>query len=207
MWKRGCFSLFFLQNRLFDERQPDSIRLNEMFPLQVTVVFIIQSCLFIQWKLHRWIFNDSGSTIRHPFGSLCWWTAMCWQPAVMYRQSRQGSLCQSLRLPGACLVCKQRGATRLEKYAHRDLSLSPWNVWITRARSKNVHLHPWIHTHTHKHTHAQKHTQTKEKFSGDKANNWQKRPRRRNPPSSFSKHFKGFSSDYPPQVWTFDPNY
>lgn len=37
-------------------------------------------------------------------------------------------LCQSLSLPDECLVCQQIKASRLEKYAHHDLSLSLWNV-------------------------------------------------------------------------------
>ena len=152
------------------------------------------------------MFSDGSGMIQRPFGSLYWWTAMCWRPAVMYRQSGQGSLCQSLRLPGACLVCKQRGATRLEKYAHHDLSLSLWNVWITQARSRMCTYTPG-HGHTHPHTHTHTHRQMK-KFAGDKANNWQKRPHRRNPPSSrsFSEHFKDFSSLLPAQVLTFDPS-
>lgn len=80
------------------------------------------------YRIHR----GSTSWLLCPFGNLlinCDVLNACCD----VQTAQANLLCQSLRLPGACLVCKQRGAIRLEKYAHHDLSLSLWNVRITQT--------------------------------------------------------------------------
>lgn len=72
---------------------------------------------------------------------------------VPVKKQNKNVLCQPFCLHGECLVCQQRGATRLgKKNTHHDLSLSPWNVWITQARSRmRTYTPPRARTHTHKH--------------------------------------------------------
>ena len=132
-----------------------------------------------------------------------------------------GACTDELRCAGGLLWCTD-SPCRAHCVSH---SVSPEHVWYVNKevphdwRNMLIMTSPWVCGMCESHKHAQEcaptpldtdtHTRRQmKKFAGDKANNWQKRPHRRNPPSSrsFSEHFKDFSSVLPAQVLTFDPS-